>query len=223
MRGKKTSQYRGVHGHGEKWKARLVVSDATVNLGTFKEEIEAARAYDRGVLNHFPEFSRMLNFPVAEYHFVVKGAQDDQADQKAIRELARRLKVSPHLMQAGETRAARVLRSRHRKGAPLQQRHAGANRGAQGLPALRASRGPAFCLPGGAPEGTKNLTRIIVVTTTLKPASFDVATPSGSDRRALERFGVFVDEHVRRMYGFQGDGSKHEWHIEAPTPAESAQ
>lgn len=57
-----TSVYRGVHRHRESWVAHIHLNDTTYHLGTFKEEVEAARAYDKASKELHKQFGR-LNFP----------------------------------------------------------------------------------------------------------------------------------------------------------------
>lgn len=60
----KTSKFRGVSWRKErgKWRAHIQVYGKFVHLGTFSNEIDAARAYDAAALKYFGEFAH-LNFP----------------------------------------------------------------------------------------------------------------------------------------------------------------
>jgi hypothetical protein len=59
-----TSRFKGVHYCTSKgrWRAQLWFMHKGVWLGTFTDEIKAARAYDRAAVRHFGEFAH-LNFP----------------------------------------------------------------------------------------------------------------------------------------------------------------
>lgn len=61
---KKTSRYRGVfwHNAARKWGAGFMLNQRNNYLGVFNDEIEAAKAYDAAVIEHFGEFARP-NFP----------------------------------------------------------------------------------------------------------------------------------------------------------------
>jgi hypothetical protein len=61
---KKTSRYKGVHWCKESriWKAVIRFKGKKQNLGQFKNEIDAARAYDKAARQLFKEFA-YLNFP----------------------------------------------------------------------------------------------------------------------------------------------------------------
>jgi hypothetical protein len=54
-----------------KWRAQIMLNRKNINLGDFDEEIEAAKAYDRGAIKYHTEFAR-LNFPGEDYN-PVKG------------------------------------------------------------------------------------------------------------------------------------------------------
>lgn len=58
----KSSQFRGVSKHRARWKSGIRVDGRLIYLGLFKEEVEAAKAYDRAALQHFGEFASP-NFP----------------------------------------------------------------------------------------------------------------------------------------------------------------
>jgi hypothetical protein len=59
-----SSTYKGVSfvKNRNKWKAKIQHNYKTINLGDFKEEIEAAKAYDSKAKELFGEFAK-LNFP----------------------------------------------------------------------------------------------------------------------------------------------------------------
>jgi hypothetical protein len=59
-----TSRYKGVSWHkcSRKWSARVRCDGKFYNLGDYKDEIEAAKAYDRKARELFGEFA-CLNFP----------------------------------------------------------------------------------------------------------------------------------------------------------------
>jgi hypothetical protein len=62
----RSSTYKGVHWHRtrELWRARITVNRRTRQLGEFRDEVEAARAYDAAAREAFGEFA-CLNFPAA--------------------------------------------------------------------------------------------------------------------------------------------------------------
>lgn len=59
-----SSLYKGVIWDAArgKWRATMTQDKVSVFLGRFKEEIEAAKAYDEAALRYFGEYAR-LNFP----------------------------------------------------------------------------------------------------------------------------------------------------------------
>lgn len=62
-----SSKFKGVcrAKRGRGWTASVCIAKKKLHLGSFGCEIDAARAYDRGALEHFGEFARP-NFPNAE-------------------------------------------------------------------------------------------------------------------------------------------------------------
>jgi hypothetical protein len=58
-----TSQYKGVcwHKRRNKWQASIYCDKQNIHLGTFSNEIEAAKAYDQAAVKYFGEFA-YLNF-----------------------------------------------------------------------------------------------------------------------------------------------------------------
>lgn len=62
--GASTSEYKGVHWgkREQRWVARICVDGRNIHLGYFREEIDAALAYDNAARERFGEFTR-LNFP----------------------------------------------------------------------------------------------------------------------------------------------------------------
>lgn len=63
-----SSKYRGVTLHKGlgKWQAKAVYEGASIYLGVFVLEEEAAKAYDEFAIEHFGEFA-VLNFPNREH------------------------------------------------------------------------------------------------------------------------------------------------------------
>lgn len=59
-----SSRFRGVSRlpYGAKWRATLKFENKPVSIGSFTEEIDAARAYDRAAVKYFGDAAR-LNFP----------------------------------------------------------------------------------------------------------------------------------------------------------------
>jgi hypothetical protein len=59
-----TSKYKGVHWHKarKKFCARIHFNKKSIHIGYFKDEIEAAKAYDKKAKELFGEFA-YLNFP----------------------------------------------------------------------------------------------------------------------------------------------------------------
>lgn len=59
------SQYKGVFRSGKKWSAAIKINYKKYHLGTFANEIDAAKVYDTAALELFGEFA-LLNFPESE-------------------------------------------------------------------------------------------------------------------------------------------------------------
>ncbi len=58
------SKYKGIYRYKDKnrWVARIMFEKKRIHLGTFCDEIEAAKAYDRAAIKYHREFAS-LNFP----------------------------------------------------------------------------------------------------------------------------------------------------------------
>lgn len=52
------SGYRGVYFTGKKWKTQIVVNNKRIYLGTFTDIVEAAKAYDKYVIDNNLEHTR---------------------------------------------------------------------------------------------------------------------------------------------------------------------
>jgi hypothetical protein len=59
---KSVNGYKGLHWHRGKWQVQITVNGQSTHLGTFTDEIEAAKAYDKAARELHGEFAR-LNFP----------------------------------------------------------------------------------------------------------------------------------------------------------------
>lgn len=55
------SRLRGVHRARDRWRARITVDYKFIDLGTFDDPMDAAKAYDAAARKHFGEFA-VLNF-----------------------------------------------------------------------------------------------------------------------------------------------------------------
>lgn len=60
------SKYKGIYWHKNtgKWQVQITCEKKKIHLGCFRDEIEAAKAYDRAAKKYHGEFS-CLNFPEA--------------------------------------------------------------------------------------------------------------------------------------------------------------
>lgn len=58
-----TSKYKGVcwHKGGKKWQSQIHPSGRSILLGLFKNEIDAAIAYNKAAMKHYGEFARLNN------------------------------------------------------------------------------------------------------------------------------------------------------------------
>ncbi len=61
------SKYKGVHWHKlqKRWYSRITFEKKNIHLGCFRDEIEAAKAYDNAARKYHAEFA-CLNFPDAK-------------------------------------------------------------------------------------------------------------------------------------------------------------
>ncbi len=60
--GRGSSKYKGVSLDKTKWRARITFNANTETIGYFKDEVEAANAYDKKAIELFGDFAK-LNFP----------------------------------------------------------------------------------------------------------------------------------------------------------------
>ncbi len=63
------SKYKGIYRYKDKkrWIARIMFERKRIHLGIFRNEIDAAKAYDRAAIKYHGEFAS-LNFPNATNH-----------------------------------------------------------------------------------------------------------------------------------------------------------
>ena len=59
-----SAKYKGItfRRRQQKWAAMICVAGEKIFLGRFKDEIEAAKAYDKAAKKYYKEFAK-LNFP----------------------------------------------------------------------------------------------------------------------------------------------------------------
>jgi hypothetical protein len=64
QKGSHSSKYKGVSwlSREKKWQARIQANGRKIFIGSFKNEIDAAKAYDRAAKKYYKEFAS-LNFP----------------------------------------------------------------------------------------------------------------------------------------------------------------
>jgi hypothetical protein len=110
-----SSRFRGVSYRKDcgKWYARIRFEGRLIHLGSFSDEVEAARAYDRQAVELFGEFAR-LNFPEewpAETRQEVYARREDAA-KKA--EVKRRKAAGRRQQAAGKGKRAKGKESRRR-------------------------------------------------------------------------------------------------------------
>lgn len=73
-----TSAYRGVSWHTQtsRWKAQIKVAGKDVNLGRHRDEVDAARAYDRAAICARGKNDAKLNFAIEDYAHEVANLVD---------------------------------------------------------------------------------------------------------------------------------------------------
>lgn len=96
-----TSSYRGVSWHTQtsRWKAQIKVNGRDINLGRHKDEVAAARAYDRAAICARGVDGAKLNFAIDDYREELESLQGTQLD-----ELAASLRGVEERMQAQTSR-----------------------------------------------------------------------------------------------------------------------
>lgn len=57
-----SSKFKGVSHHKKKWRATITYNYKNLHLGTFDDQIDAAKAYDTAALKYFGQYA-FLNFP----------------------------------------------------------------------------------------------------------------------------------------------------------------
>ncbi len=96
-----TSSFRGVSWHTQtsRWKAQIKVNGRDINLGRHKDEVAAARAYDRAAICARGVDGAKLNFAIDDYREELETLQGTQLD-----ELAASLRGVEERMQAQTSR-----------------------------------------------------------------------------------------------------------------------
>lgn len=63
-----SSRYKGVSWNINRnhWNSLIKVNYKVINLGTYRDEVEAAKAYDRAAIFYFGDYAR-INFPREDY------------------------------------------------------------------------------------------------------------------------------------------------------------
>jgi hypothetical protein len=59
IQGGGSSKYKGVIWENNAWRARIMVNYKKISLGSYKEEKEAALAYNKAALEHFGEYAKI--------------------------------------------------------------------------------------------------------------------------------------------------------------------
>ena len=84
--GRYSSDFKGVRKSDNSWSSRTYVNGRRIHLGTFKTEIEAARAYDRAALKYHGEFA-CLNFPREDYINEINALKKNEDLPKVLNEI----------------------------------------------------------------------------------------------------------------------------------------
>ena len=73
--GRYSSQFKGITKSDNRWYPRIWANGKRISLGSFKSEVDAARAYDRAAIKYHGEFAR-LNFPREDYNVEIRYTRD---------------------------------------------------------------------------------------------------------------------------------------------------
>jgi hypothetical protein len=79
--GRYSSQFKGVSKSDNRWYPRIWANGRRICLGSFKTEVEAARAYDRAALKYHGEFAQ-LNFPLEDYKNEIEALKQNEENNK---------------------------------------------------------------------------------------------------------------------------------------------